>query len=171
LELFQDPVTSLVLARVDVESGPQLSFYSLLDSLRPKIPIAASGELMLIRNDALNEIVPLKPCKAEDSYILFKLLERGGRAVFSKDCYVTTRRTSVSKEEESYKRRTLGGIYQALSMTKPPVIVRLFYTLLPFASPLLLLSGKKGYYWARGILLGYVDYLRGDRTASWNRTY
>jgi hypothetical protein len=56
-------------------------------------------------------------------------------------------------------------------MTKPPKTVRLFYLLLPLLSPLMLLSGKKGYYWAKGILLGYVYYMRGDKTASWNRTY
>jgi hypothetical protein len=171
LDLFQDRAISLVFARVDVEVGPQLSFYSLLDSLRTKVPIAASGELMLIRHKALKIIMPLKACKAEDSYILFKLLEKGGRAVFSKECYVTTRRTAFSEEEERYKRRTLGGIYQALSMARPPAMVRLFYTLLPFLSPLLLTSGRKGYYWTKGILQGYVDYLRGDKTGHWQPMY
>lgn len=171
LDLFHDHTISLVFARVDVESGPQLSFYTLLDSLRTRVPIAASGELMLIRHEALKEIMPLKACKAEDSYILFKLLEKGGKAVFSKECYVTTERTAFSEEEEHYKRRTLGGIYQALSMARPPAITRLFYTLLPFLSPLLLVSGRKGYYWTKGILLGYVDYMRGDRTSRWERTY
>jgi hypothetical protein len=75
------------------------------------------------------------------------------------------------EQEEVYKRRTVGGIYQALSMSKPPIMVRLFYTLLPFASPLLLILGRKGYYWAKGILSGYVDYARGDRSASWRQTY
>lgn len=56
-------------------------------------------------------------------------------------------------------------------MTRPPVIVKLFYTLLPFVSPLLLVLGRKGYYWTKGILLGYVDYARGDRTAAWQLTY
>jgi hypothetical protein len=56
-------------------------------------------------------------------------------------------------------------------MSKPPMLVRLFYLLLPFVSPLLLVSGKKGYHWAKGILLGFVDYLRGDKAASWKPTY
>lgn len=171
LHLLGDPGISLVFARVDVERGPQLSFYSLLDSVRDKVPIAASGELMLIRYSALKGMMPLKGCKAEDSYILFKLLEKGGRAAFCKECYVTTRRTTLPKEEELYKRRTVGGIYQALSMSKPPMSVRLFYVLLPFASPLMLVSGRKGYYWTKGILLGFVDYVRGDRAASWKRSY
>jgi len=171
LQFFKDPSVSLVFARVDVERGPQLSFYSLLDSLRDKFPIAASGELMLARYEALREIMPLRGCKAEDSYILFKLLEKGGRTVFCKQCYVTTRRTFRPEEEEEYKRRTVGGIYQALSMAKPPVIVRLFYMLLPFLSPLMLASGRKGFYWMKGILLGYVDYVRGDRTGYWRASY
>lgn len=171
LELFRDKTISLVFARVNVESGPQLSFYSLLDSVRTRVPIAASGELMLIRHGVLEEIVPLKACKAEDSYILFKVLEKGGKAMLCNNCEVRTKRTVAPEEEESYKRRTVGGIYQALSMTKPPIIVRLFYSLLPFVSPLLLLSGKKGYYWAKGILSGYVDFLRGDKSGTWNITY
>jgi len=171
LAFFKDPAVSLVFARVDVERGPQLSFYSLLDSLRDRLPIAASGELMLARYGALMEIMPLRGCKAEDSYILFKMLEKGKRAVFCKECYVTTRRTSFDEEEEAYKRRTVGGIYHALSMSRPPTLVRLFYTLLPLFSPLMLFFGRKGYYWTRGILHGFVDYTRGDRSSSWRQTY
>jgi cellulose synthase/poly-beta-1,6-N-acetylglucosamine synthase-like glycosyltransferase len=171
LGLLQDASVSLVFAKVHVGYGPQLKFYSFLDPIRKRIPIAASGELMLIKYEVLRNILPLKGCKAEDSYILFKVLEKGGKIVFCEECYVTTRRTTHAEQEEAYKRRTAGGIYQALSMTKPPVIVKLFYMLLPFISPLLLISGKKGYYWTKGILLGYVDYARGDRTASWKRTY
>jgi cellulose synthase/poly-beta-1,6-N-acetylglucosamine synthase-like glycosyltransferase len=167
LRLLQDKSVSLVFVRVDVEHGPQLTFYSFLDALRRRIPIAASGELMLIRREFLRDIIPLKGCKAEDSYILFKVLENGGRAAFCEECYVTTKRTTRAEQEEAYKRRTVGGIYQALSMSKPPIVVRLFYTALPFVSPLLLVLGKKGYYWAKGMLLGYVDYARGDKTASW----
>lgn len=171
LDLFRDPKISLAFARVDVEQGPQLSFYSLLDSLRDKIPVVASGELILVRYEALKNITPLKQCKAEDSYIMFRVLEKGGRAVFCKECYVTTQRTIVPEEEEQYKRRTVGGIYQALSMTKPPMIVRLFYTLLPLVSPLLLVLGRKGYYWTRGILEGFVDFIRGDRAGTWQPYY
>jgi cellulose synthase/poly-beta-1,6-N-acetylglucosamine synthase-like glycosyltransferase len=171
LDLFRDQTISLVFAKVDVERGPQLSFYSLLDSLRNRVPIAASGELMLIRYETLKGIIPLKACKAEDSYVLFKVLENGGRAVFCRECYVKTRRTVRSEEEEQYKRRTAGGIYQALALAKPPPIVRLFYALLPFISPLLLASGKKGYYWTKGILLGYIDFVKGERTGSWQTDY
>jgi glycosyltransferase involved in cell wall biosynthesis len=167
LRLLEDDNVSLVFVKVRVTGGPQLTFYSLLDFFRKKIPIAASGELMLIKQDSLKQIMPLKRCKAEDSYILFKVLEKGGRIAFCEQTYVITKRTAHAAEEEAYKRRTVGGIYQALSMSKPPMIVRLFYVLLPFVSPLLLLLGKKGYYWSRGIILGFVDYARGDKTGSW----
>ena len=171
LRLLQDKEVALVFAKVRVTEGPQLTFYSLLDFLRSKVPIAASGELMLIRQSFLKGMIPLKGCKAEDSYILFKVLEEGGKVAFSERSYVITNRTRLAEQEEAYKRRTTGGIYQALSMTKPPVVIRLFYLLLPFVSPLLLVLGKKGYYWSKGIILGFVDYSRGDRTGTWRPTY
>ena len=171
LSLFKRDNVSLIFVRVNVECGPQVQFYSFLDALRRRIPIAASGELMLIKREVFQEILPLKGCKSEDSYVLFKVLEFGHKVAFCEECYVTTRRTLNAEEEEDYKRRTVGGIYQALSMTKPPAIVRLFYRLLPFLSPLLLVLGDRGYYWAKGILLGFVDYVRGDRAATWKPTY
>lgn len=167
LRLLNHEKVPLVFVGVDVKHGPQVLFYSILDVLRRRIPIAASGELMLIRREVFRKILPLARCKAEDSYILFKALEYGYKVAFCEECYVTTKRTVFANQEEDYKRRTVGGIYQALSMTKPPITVRLFYGLLPFVSLLLLILGDKGYYWAKGILLGFVDYIRGDRTASW----
>jgi len=171
LNLLQGESVSLIFVKVRVKHGPQLAFYSFLDALRKKIPIAASGELMLIGYGLLKRLLPLQRCKAEDSYILFKVLEKGGKTAFCEECYVTTKRTTHAEQEETYKRRTVGGIYQALSMTKPPIIVKLFYTLLPLISPLLLILGKKGYYWTRGILLGYVDYSRKDKTGAWKPNY
>jgi len=171
LRLFNEENVSLVFVRVDVNSGPQVLFYSFLDALRRRIPIAASGELMLIRREILQDILPLRRCKSEDSYILFKVLGHGHKAAFCEECYVTTKRTSTARQEEDYKRRTVGGIYQALSMTNPPVMVKLFYVLLPFASILLLPLGSKGHYWIRGILSGFADYLRGDRAGSWQNVY
>jgi len=171
LDILKDQKIALVFAKIDVERGPQLSFYALLDQLRSKLPIAASGELMLIRYRVLRSIMPLKACKAEDTYMLFKVLEKGGRALFSNECHVSTKRTLRSEEEEQYKRRTVGGIYQALGLARPPAIVRFFYALLPFISPLLLISGRNGYYWTKGILLGYIDSLKRDRKGSWPATY
>lgn len=171
LRLLNHEKISLVFVRVDVKDGPQVLFYSILDALRRRIPIAASGELMLIRRGVFLKVLPLRGCKAEDSYILFKVVEHGFKAAFCEECHVVTKRTLNANEEEDYKRRTVGGIYQALSMTKPPAVVKLFYTVLPFLSPLLLILGGKGYYWAKGIILGFVDYMRGDQAATWQPTY
>jgi len=49
--------------------------------------------------------------------------------------------------------------------------MRLFHVFLPIACSLLWILGKKGYYWMRGILLGLIDFLRGDRTGVWQTTY
>lgn len=171
LRYFNSKDVALVFARVSVKQGPQKSFYVILDFIRRRLPIAASGELMLIRREFLMDILPIKPCKAEDSYILFKVLELKRRVVFCEKCYAKTERTKTVEKEEVYKRKTVCGIYQALAYTKPPHTTKLFYTLLPIASPLLLILGKKGYFWMKGILLGLIDYLRGDRTGLWQPTY
>jgi hypothetical protein len=135
------------------------------------IPITASGELMLMRREVLSKILPIKPCKAEDSYLLFKVLEFGYKTIFCQKSYVLTERTKKAEDETNYKRSTTTGLYQALSYTKPPVVVKLFYTILPLMSPLLLVLGRKGYYWMNGILLGFIDYLRGDRNGYWKAIY
>ena len=119
----------------------------------------------------LRKILPIRPCKAEDSYMLFKVLEFKHKAVFCEECYAETERTKTAEKEETYKRKTVAGIYQALVYTQPPYLVKLFYVLLPIACPLLLILGKKGYFWMKGILLGLLDYLRGDRTGVWQPTY
>jgi len=170
LQYFKGKEVGLIFARVDVDTGPQKSFYKLLDYIRRRVPIAASGELMIIRKELLQGIFPMKPCKAEDSYILFKILESGSKVVFCEETYVKTDRTKTAEDEEKYKRRTVGGLYQALSYSNPPLIIRTFYLLLPLASPLLLILGKNGYYWMKGILHGFVDYLRGDQTGHWKPT-
>lgn len=100
LRLFQDETVSLVFVKVNVEHGPQLTFYSFLDALRNRIPIAASGELMLMKYRVLENVMPLKGCKAEDSYILFKVLEKGGKAAFCEECYVTTKRTTHANKKK-----------------------------------------------------------------------
>jgi cellulose synthase/poly-beta-1,6-N-acetylglucosamine synthase-like glycosyltransferase len=171
LRLFAEENVSLVFARVLVREGPQSFFYVMLDFIRRRFPIAASGELMLVRRKILEYILPMKPCKAEDSYVLFKVLELKGKVVFCEKCYVETERTKSVEKEEDYKRKTVCGLYQALAYTKPSSLIRLFYILLPIASPLLLVLGKKGYFWMKGILLGLTDYLRGDRSGSWQQTY
>jgi len=171
LHCLQEKDVALAFGKPLVNEGPQVTFYKIMNALRKHILIAASGELMIIRRKVLEEILPLKPCKAEDTYILFKVLERGYKAVFCQECKIETERTKSAKEEEEYKRINVTGIYQALSFTKPPLIVRLFYLLLPLISPLLLVIGKEGYYWSKGILKGVLDYLRGDRSGLWQPTY
>lgn len=171
LKHFDSKDVALVFARVSVKEGPEKFFYVMLDFIRRRFLITANGELISIRRKVLMDIIPLKPCKAEDSYMLFKVLEFKRRVVFCKECYVETERTKSAEREEIYKRRTVCGVYQALHYTKPSTLIRLFYTLLPFASLMLLVFGKKGYFWTKGILLGLTDYLRGDRSGFWQPTY
>lgn len=171
LRYFQSEDIALVFVRVCVKEGPQKFFYGILDRIRRRLLIAASGELMLIRYDLLKTIIPIKPCKAEDSYLLFKVLELKHRCIFSEECYVETERTRTAEKEEKYKRKTVCGIYQALSFTRTPFLIKMFYMALPFASPFLLVLGKKGYFWMNGILLGVKDFLQGDRSGVWQTTY
>jgi hypothetical protein len=48
-------------------------------------------------------------------------------------------------------------------------MIVLFYVLLPFLAPMLLIQGRKGYFWTKGILYGLIDFLRGDKTGSWKQ--
>lgn len=171
LNPFDSGEAALVFVKVSVKEGPQRLFYSFLDFIRRRLLIAASGELMLVRRGVLSKILPIEPCKAEDSYILFKVLEFGHKAAFCEECYVGTERTKTAEKEEIYKRKTVTGLYQALAGAKPPYVIKLFYFLLPIVCPLLLVLGKRGYFWMKGILLGLIDYLRGDRTGVWQPTY
>jgi len=141
----------LVYCRVSVSNGPQVKFYRIADPIRKRLHIFASGELMLIKRKVFDRVLPIPPCLAEDSYILFKALEFGYRAKFCEKTYVTTERTSNLREEEAYKTRTTLGIYQALDYSKPPVWIRMFYRMLPFAAPILGLVGEDGKAWTRGI--------------------
>ena len=168
---FRTTGASLLFVKLRVKEGPQVFLNELLDTLKRKIPVAASGELMFIKRSVLNKILPLKPCKAEDTYILFKVLEHGYKVVFCEECYTETERTKITQKEEIYKRINMTGIYQALSYTKPPLLIRLFYFLLPSISPLFLILGRKGYYLMRGILLGFLDFMRGDRRGYWEPIY
>ena len=171
LRRFNTDDIALLFVKLSIKEGHQKLFNRFLDFIRRRLLITANGELMLVRYDVLKRIVPIKPCKAEDSYLLFKTLEFNCRCVFCESCYVETERTKAIEKEEIYKRKTVCGIYQALGYTKPPCIIVLFYALLPLFSPLLMFSGRKGYFWMKGILLGLVDYLCGDRSGVWQTTY
>jgi cellulose synthase/poly-beta-1,6-N-acetylglucosamine synthase-like glycosyltransferase len=141
----------LVYCRVNVTKGSQVKFYRIADPIRKRFHIFASGELMLIKREVFKRVLPIPPCIAEDSYILFKALELGYRAHFCTKTYVITERTINTKEEENYKARTTLGIYQALKYTRPPPWIRTFYGLLPMAAPLLALAGEDGKAWMRGV--------------------
>jgi hypothetical protein len=149
---------NLVYCRVKVPKGPQLKFYKLLNPIRKICQIAASGELMIMNREVFSDVLPLPACLAEDSYILFKALELGYRASFSERTYVTTERTSNSKQEEAYKHRTTLGIYQALDHSRPPLLIRVFYLALPLFAPMLSLAGKDGRAWSKGINKAVKDH-------------
>lgn len=148
---YLDAKIDLVYCRVKVSEGPQAKFYRILNPIRRRFHVAASGELMLVKKRVFERIMPIPPCIAEDSYILFKALEMRYRAHFCIKTYVTTERTADAKEEEDYKTRTTLGIYQALKYTKPPPWIRAFYKLLPLTSLLLAVAGEDGMAWVRGI--------------------
>jgi GT2 family glycosyltransferase len=141
----------IIYCKVNVPKGPQIKFYKIADPIRKRFHIFASGELMLVKRDVFEKVLPIPPCIAEDSYMLFKALELGYHAYFCTEAYVTTERTLDAEEEEAYKARTTLGIYQALKHTKPPPWIRTFYKLLPIAAPLLALAGDDGRAWMRGI--------------------
>jgi len=164
LSILREKDVGMVFAKVLVNEGPQVTFNKLLDRLRSKLIITANGELMFIPSQVLRSILPLRPSKAEDTYIMFKILRKGLKVIFSENIQVETRRTNNETEEMQYKRRTTCGIYQALSLAQAPLKVRLFYGFLPLAVPCLAPLGRLGLCWIRGIILGVLDYLRGDRT-------
>jgi cellulose synthase/poly-beta-1,6-N-acetylglucosamine synthase-like glycosyltransferase len=151
----------IVYCKVNVPKGPQVKFYKIADPIRKRLHIFASGELMLFKRDAFERVLPIPPCIAEDSYMLFKALELGYHAHFCTKAYVTTERTTDVEEEEAYKARTTLGIYQALKHTKPPLWIRTFYKLLPLTVPLLALAGEDGRAWMRGIRKALSTILTG----------
>jgi hypothetical protein len=171
LDEFYRKNPALLFASVSVKGGPQRFFYPLIDTIRRLLPIAASGELLFMRRDVLDKLVPIKPCKAEDTYLLFKVLELKENYSFCDQCFVITERTKVSRKEADYKRKTVCGIYQALQYSNAPFPIKSFYAVLPLISPMLLVFGENGYFWMKGILLGLSDYLHGDRLGYWQRTY
>lgn len=154
---------ALVYCRVQLSQGPQVKFYRILNPWRKHFHIFPSGELMLIRKEIFERVLPLPACIAEDSYILFKTLELGYQAKFCASAYVTTERTHNAEEEASYKNRTTLGIYQALECTKPPPMIRVIYAILPLLAPMLSLMGEDGQAWTKGINRALKYYLTKER--------
>jgi hypothetical protein len=107
---------------------------------------------MLMKRDVFERVLPIPPCIAEDSYILFKALELGYHAHFCTKAYATTNRTGSAEEEEAYKARTTLGTYQALKYARPPPWIRTFYKLLPVMAPLQAIVGEDGRAWMSGVL-------------------
>jgi len=169
LEAMRYSNAGLIFCKVKVDSGPQVQFYSLMDQIRRYFPITSSGELMLIRKKVFDEILPIPPCKTEDNYVSLKVAELGYHVSFCEDCWVETKRTQTFEEEMQYKTRTVTGLYQALSLTKGSPLVRVFYLSLPFFAPLLLVQGKRGGAWTKGILQGYTNFLRGDKGGAFEK--
>lgn len=153
--------SDLVYSDVRVGSGPQTQFYTILNPIRRRFNIAASGELMVMSRSLFDKVLPIPPCMAEDSYILFKAMELGYKAHFSSNFSVTTRRTEDAEAERKYKNRTTLGIYQALKYSRPSAFVLAFYFSLPLFAPLLGLLGRNGRAWSAGIQYAFVDYLLG----------
>lgn len=143
--------SDLVYTKVEVSEGPQVKFYRIIDPLRKRLHMFASGELMLIRKRVFEEVLPVPPCLAEDSYILFKALELGYDAEFCTDACVVTERTNSAKEEKEYKTRTTLGIYQVLEHVNPPFWIDVIYKALPYLSPFFSIFGEDGKAWNEGI--------------------
>jgi len=173
LRHFSDSNIGLVFTRVGLPSGAHSMFNRLIDAVRRRFLIAANGELMFFRREVLDRMVPMRPCKAEDTLLLFETLKLGFGVIFESECHAITSRTASSslKNEELFKRKTVCGIYQALYLSHAPLSRKLFYAMLPFVSPILLVAGAKGWYWMKGILMGIVDFLKGDRSGHWLPTY
>jgi GT2 family glycosyltransferase len=151
--------TDLIYCGVEVAEGPQRKFYKILDRVRRRLPVAASGELMLINRRVFSHLVPIPPCTAEDTFLMFRALELGYRVEFCPEAYVTTSRTRSPAEERAYKARTLLGVYQVLNFAKPPPAVRAFYMFLPLIAPLLAIGGSAGRSWTIGIEQATTNHL------------
>jgi len=152
----------IVYCKVCPKHGPQIRFYRLLDLLRRGgLHIAASGELMIVRKKVLERLLPIPPCLAEDTYLIFRALEFGYRVRFCEETFTSTERTENAEQEAKYKARTTLGIYQALLHSRPPLVIRAFYAGLPLLSLLLFLGGRDGRAWMAGIHAGLRSLLAG----------
>jgi hypothetical protein len=144
--------SDFVYAAVRPSEGPQPKFYAIANPLNRALRVFAMGELVVVRRKLLDKLIPIPPCLAEDTYLLFKAMELNYKVDFCDDAYVRTSRTSSAREEVLYKERTTLGILQALDCARPPPWIRLFYRSLPIFALMLMLGGEDGRAWAKGIL-------------------
>jgi hypothetical protein len=156
----------LVYAAVRPSGGPQQKFYAIANPLNKALNIFAMGELIVIRKKLLDRLMPIPPCLAEDTYLLFKAMELNYKVEFCDDAFVNTIRTTSQTEEVLYKERTTLGILQALDYTKPPPWIRLFYRSLPLLAMMLMLAGGNGRAWARGINRAVRLHVKGSNRTS-----
>jgi len=94
------------MVKADEREGPQVKFYRIADPIRKRFHIFVSGELMLFKRGVFGRLLPIPPCIAEGSYLLFKALELGYRALLYKSlykAYIITERTTDAIEEEAYE--------------------------------------------------------------------
>lgn len=171
VRVFRENGLDLAFPALEIlDNTRQRLFTRILDEIRRHLSlITANGEMMIIKADKLPYLLPLPPCKAEDTLLLFRALERGFRVEFLSNIHVKTIRPYYTLvDEELYKRRVTCGIYQALSMVKHlPALIRIFYKVLPLLSPLLIVLERTGISFAKGIIRGYCDYLLGDRSGAY----
>jgi hypothetical protein len=165
LSMIEKGGRDLVYCVVRPSSGSQPKFYALADPLRERLHLFASGELMLIRKGTLDRLMPIPPCMAEDSYLLFRAMQFDYQVALCRDTFVTTKRTSNSAEEAAYKERTTLGILQALDYSVPPPWIRLFYYSTPLLATMLALAGEDGRAWARGMIGGFRLHMEGSKRA------
>ncbi len=154
--------SDFVYAAVRPSGGPQPKFYAIANPLNRAMNIFAMGELVVVRKTLLDKLMPIPPCLAEDTYLLFKAMELHYKVEFCQDAYVNTFRTSSLAEEVLYKERTTLGILQALDYTRPPPWIRLFYRSLPALAAMLMLAGDEGRAWGRGITRAIRLHIEGS---------
>lgn len=152
LRLIEMKRALFVYCAVRPREGPQQGFYAIANPINRRMNIFALGELILIRRETFDRLVPVPPCLAEDTYLMFKALELGLGVHFCEDAHVLTNRTRSPSEEVLYKERTTLGILQALDYSSPPPLIRLFYRCLPLLAMLLRVAGENGRAWSDGIL-------------------
>ena len=169
LKYFKDNKVAVVYTLEEVPEGPQSLFFKVFNPIRSRIPLASTGELLMIRRKILFRMIPLPPTKAEDTYIIFKSLEMGYKVIGCKEAKIITYRTKRPQEEERYKERTVTGILQSLQHTRPPLLIRAAYLILPFLTPIFIITlGIIGYYISKGIIKAYIKcYVYKDKGGYW----
>jgi hypothetical protein len=155
-----------VYSAVKPIGGLQPRFYAIANPLNRFLKVFAMGELIFVRKKKLDKLMPVPPCLAEDTYLMFKAMELKYRIDFCEETYLTTKRTETTDDEVLYKERTTLGILQALSHSSPPPWVRLFYGGLPLLAIMLYCRGRDGRTWSKGIFRALRLYIQKSNRSS-----